>query len=90
MLKTKLLARIQLGVNPKVSRFKIAYFSYTNRCGRLKKYHVESFGFFKFGEQKFMSELLRHGTVYMNTVDYFYHYEQDNNRGDKYEGTSFH
>lgn len=25
----------------------------------------------------------------MNTVDYFYHYEQDNNRGDKYEGTSF-
>jgi len=43
----------------------------------------------KIGEEKYMTELLREGHVYMNTVSYFSTLEQNSSRSDKDEGTGF-
>lgn len=43
----------------------------------------------KFGQFEHMKSLLEKGQVYMNTVDYFKDLEDDENRADKLEGTSY-
>ena len=44
--------------------------------------------FFKFGNEKNMTDLLENGTIYFNTIDYFQRLEEQGLRGDNYEGTT--
>ncbi len=44
--------------------------------------------FLKFGSLENMTDLLKNGTIYMNTIQYFRKIEDEELRGDKYEGVS--
>ena len=44
--------------------------------------------FLKFGEHQYMRDLLENGTIYMNTVEWFRKKENDELRGDSYEGAT--
>lgn len=44
--------------------------------------------FLKFGSLENMTDLLENGTIYMNTIQYFRGIEDEELRGDKYEGAS--
>src|SRR4051794_836898 len=44
--------------------------------------------FLKFGEEKYVRELYENGTIYFNTLQYFRKKEDQELRGDKYEGVS--
>lgn len=50
------------------------------------KYQIK--GFLKFGSFDNMTDLLEHGTIYMNTIEYFRKLEDKELRGDSYEGAS--
>jgi hypothetical protein len=45
--------------------------------------------FLKFGSEKNITDLYSVGTIYMNTIEYFRKYEDEELRGDKYEGASW-
>lgn len=49
-----------------------------------KKKHIISF--LKFGSEKFMTDLIDNGTIYMNSIETFRKTEDDLLRGDSYEG----
>lgn len=44
--------------------------------------------FLKFGAEKHIKDLYENGTVYLNTIEYFRKCEDEELRGDKYEGAS--
>ena len=44
--------------------------------------------FLKFGEEKHINDLYRNGTIFMNAIQYFRKIEDDELRGDQYEGIS--
>lgn len=44
--------------------------------------------FLKLGSEKNILDLLENGTIYMNTIEYFRKLEDEELRGDKYEGVS--
>lgn len=48
------------------------------------RYHIVSF--LKFGRQEHMLEFLQNGIIYMNPLSYFKNIEDNNLRGDNYEG----
>lgn len=43
-------------------------------------------GFLKFGSLEFMKDLYDNGTIYLNTIEYYRKEEDNELRGDKYEG----
>lgn len=50
---------------------------------------MEILKFIKFGDRKFMEELLYNGEIHLNTVEYFRKYEDENLRRDELEGVSY-
>lgn len=44
--------------------------------------------FLKFGSEKNMTDLIKNGTIFFNTIDYFQRLEEQGLRGDNYEGTT--
>lgn len=44
--------------------------------------------FLKFGEEKHINDLYHNGTIYMNPIQYFRKFEDNELRGDSYEGVS--
>ena len=44
--------------------------------------------FLKFGKEENIFDLFENGTIYMNTIEYFQKVEDEELRGDKYEGVS--
>lgn len=42
--------------------------------------------FLKFGNEENLNDLLQNGTIYMNSIQYFRNFEDDELRGDSYEG----
>lgn len=44
--------------------------------------------FLKFGSLEYMTDLFENGTIYMNTIQHFRKVEDEELRGDKYEGAS--
>ena len=46
------------------------------------------FSFLKFGSEKNSRDLYENGTIYFNTIDYFQILEEQELRGDNYEGTT--
>ena len=51
-----------------------------------EKIHINSF--LKFGEEKNIFDLYENGTIYMNSIQYFRQIEDNDLRGDSYEGVS--
>lgn len=54
----------------------------------MEKRIIDYLGVFKMGAEEHMNDLLLNGTIYMNSIQHFKKLEDDELRGDNYEGVS--